>query len=66
MTLDNYGKHTWHIDHIIPISSFDLNDPNQVAIAFHYTNLQPMWAKENISKGAKITHPQMSLLLDEC
>ena len=43
-----------HIDHIIPCASFDLKDPKQQVKCFHYTNLQPLWAKENLSKGAKI------------
>ena len=43
-----------HIDHIRPCASFDLTDPKQQAKCFHYTNLQPLWAKENLSKGAKI------------
>ena len=51
MTHDNYGE--WHIDHIKPIVSFDLSDPEQEQECFHYTNLQPLWAWENISKGAK-------------
>lgn len=49
MSWDNYGK--WHIDHIIPLSHFDLSDESQVRKAFHYTNCQPMWARENSSKG---------------
>ena len=51
MTHDNYGE--WHIDHIRPIASFDLSDPKQEEECFHYTNLQPLWAWENMSKGAK-------------
>ena len=43
-----------HIDHIIPCASFDLKDPKQQAKCFHYTNLQPLWAKENLMKGAKL------------
>ena len=53
MTWENYGRHGWHIDHIRPCASFDLTDPEQQRQCFHYTNLQPLWAVDNIRKGAK-------------
>jgi len=53
MTWENWTIDGWHIDHIKPLASFDLTDRNQFLEACHYTNLQPMWAKENLSKGAK-------------
>lgn len=53
MSWDNYGYRGWHIDHIKPCASFDLTDPNQREQCFHFSNLQPMWAKDNLSKGAK-------------
>lgn len=53
MNWNNYGLHGWHIDHIKPCASFDLSDSKQQKICFHYTNLQPLWAKDNWSKGAK-------------
>jgi hypothetical protein len=54
MTRDNYGL--WHVDHIIPCASFDLNDPKQQELCFHYTNLQPLWAEDNLKKGAKLDY----------
>jgi len=52
MHWNNYGK--WHIDHIRPCASFDLTDPEQQRQCFHYTNLQPLWARDNILKGARL------------
>jgi hypothetical protein len=54
MSWSNYGKHGWHIDHIRPCASFDLTDPFQQKQCFHYTNLQPLWAFDNLSKGARL------------
>ena len=53
MTWDNYGVHGWHVDHIRPCCSFDLTDPEQQKICFNYKNLQPLWAKDNMSKGGR-------------
>jgi len=61
MSWDNYGK--WHVDHIQPLASFDLQDENQCAIACNYINLRPMWAQANMEKGATITVPQLHLPL---
>ena len=49
MSWDNRGE--WHIDHIRPCASFDLTDPAQQRECFHYTNLQPLWAADNLAKG---------------
>lgn len=54
MTWDNYGFYGWHIDHIKPISKFDLDSKRQLLKAFNYKNLQPMWAIENLKKSNKI------------
>jgi len=51
MSWDNYGRKGWHIDHIIPCAIFDLTDKKQRKKCFHYTNLQPLWAQENLKKG---------------
>lgn len=54
MTWENHGRFGWHIDHIRPCSSFDLSKPDEQAVCFHYTNLQPLWAYENLSKSDKV------------
>jgi hypothetical protein len=51
MSWENHGTHGWHIDHIKPLSSFDLTNRNQLLEACHYTNLQPLWGVDNRRKG---------------
>jgi hypothetical protein len=52
MTWANHGE--WHIDHIMPCAAFDLTREDEQHRCFHYSNLQPLWAEENIRKSAKI------------
>lgn len=54
MTWDNHSQDGWHIDHIIPLSSFDLTQEEEVKKACHYTNLQPLWSEHNRLKGDKV------------
>lgn len=51
MTWNNYGS-LWHVDHIKPCAAFDLTDPEQQKACFHYSNLQPMLAKDNLYKNS--------------
>jgi hypothetical protein len=53
MSWDNYGT-VWHIDHILPCASFDLSKLEDQRRCFHFSNLQPLFAIENIQKGARI------------
>ena len=50
MTLENYGK-IWCLDHFLPIASFNLLDENNMKKCFSWTNLRPMYVKDNVSKG---------------
>ncbi len=49
MSLDNYGE--WHIDHIVPLAYAQTQQ--DIERLCHYTNLQPLWAKDNLKKGAR-------------
>ena len=52
MNWDNHGLFGWHIDHIIPLSS--ANTEEELYKLCHYSNLQPLWAEDNLRKGNKI------------
>lgn len=52
MTWENWGRDTWHLDHITPLSWFNLENRNQFLISCHYTNYQPLWAEDNLHKLA--------------
>ena len=58
MTMENHGSY-WHLDHVIPISLFDLTKPEEVHLCFHYLNYMPLKAKENIIKQNKIIYSQL-------
>jgi len=53
MSWDNWKFDGWHLDHRIPLAFYDLTDRKQFLKAFHYTNLQPLWASENMSKNGR-------------
>jgi hypothetical protein len=54
MNWENYGK-IWHVDHIIPLASFDLTNPDHLRASCHWTNLQPLEAAENFKKNDNIS-----------
>ena len=51
MTWDNYGK--WHLDHVMPLSSFDLTKRAEFLTACNWLNYQPLWATNNLKKGSR-------------
>lgn len=62
MTWDNYGK--WHVDHIRPVSNFSFTSPDDpdFKACWSLWNLQPLWGKDNLSKGARCEKPPLPLL----
>lgn len=54
MNWSNYGKYGWHVDHIIPCSSFDMSSMEEIKKCFHYSNLQPLWWRDNLTKKDKM------------
>jgi hypothetical protein len=55
----------WHIDHIKPCCSFELSKEEEKIKCFHYTNLQPLWAYENLSKGDKFDDKNFNRIWDK-
>lgn len=51
MSWENWSLSGWHLDHIVPLSAFNLSTHEELVKACHYSNLQPLWAKDNIRKG---------------
>lgn len=62
MTWANYGS-AWHIDHVCPCASFDLSKPEQQRRCFHFSNLQPLGATENMRKHNTVPVHQPELTL---
>ena len=57
-TFENYGKE-WHIDHVIPISKFDITNEEQQLLAFNWRNTMPLSVEENLKKNNKIIKSQI-------
>lgn len=57
-TLENHGKE-WHIDHVIPLSRFNLENEEQQLIAFNWRNTMPLSCQENLKKNNKIIKSQV-------
>ena len=58
MSWRNYGA--WHIDHIRPVCTFDLTNPDQQRAAFNFRNLRPLWAHENLARPRRNWRPDIS------
>jgi len=54
MNWSNYSPSGWHIDHIKPCYTFDLTDPEQQKVCFHYSNQRPLWAKDNLKRSKSL------------
>lgn len=54
VTLEDFNRYGYHIDHIIPLAS--ASSEEEVLKLCHYTNLQPLWCKDNLMKSNKLTN----------
>lgn len=54
MNWENRGYDGWHLDHVVPCSHFDLTKEEEIKKCFHYTNIQPLWKDQNLTKGTRI------------
>lgn len=61
MSWQNYGN-VWHVDHIMPCAIFDFSKPEHQRRCFHFSNLQPLFARDNLSKNAKVLTDQFQLI----
>jgi len=52
MSFENYGSY-WHIDHVVPCSWFDISNPSEQKICFHWTNMRPLEVRKNLIKSDK-------------
>lgn len=59
MSFDNQGE--WHLDHIIPLATAETEE--EIIRLNHYTNFQPLWAFDNLSKGSKIDEVQLKIII---
>lgn len=64
MSWDNYGKH-WHLDHVLPINKFNIDDEEEVHICFSWMNMQPLERLANISKHDKIIPDMVNAHIDK-
>ena len=63
-TIENYGS-VWHIDHVIPISHFDMEDDYDTTLAFNWRNTMPLSCIENLSKNNRIDQEQIITHLEK-
>lgn len=63
MSWGNWGFDGWHLDHKLPLSAAKTEE--EIGLLWHHTNLQPMWAEENIAKGGKYCPKELEAFLEE-
>ncbi len=66
MTWENWDHKGWHIDHIQPLATFDLSNPEEVKKACHYTNLRPQWGRRNMSDGGRLRQSRLASSPSPC